>query len=267
MGELPGLVRWLWGISTAAQAVLCGVLFLRGNFRKIPIFTAYVAANFCQAILMLMVYEGIGFRPQSAIALAWSSQGSIQILRAAATIEALRHVLKPFQGIWGLVWRVLTGAFGIIFLIAVFDSGRNISWAILLMDRGFHLAFAIALVTCLLMVHYYSVPIPLAYKALLGGFCFYSCTVVLANTLGGILFLRRNANFQTIWQLATMCTFVGVLLVWAVALRNPLPEPTQSGKRQDTEISYWVLSPQINERLRLLNEQLNRLWKPEVTRH
>jgi len=267
MSGLPALVRWLWGISTAAQTVLCVVLLARGNFRKIPIFTAYVAANLCQAILIFMVYKGIAFRPQSAIALAWSSQACIQLLRAAATTEALRQILKPFQGIWGLGWRTLAVAFGVIFLVAVFDSGRNISWAVLLMDRGFHLAFAIALVACLLLVHYYSVPIPSAYKALLGGFCFYSCAVVLANTLGGVLFLRRDANFQALWQLVTMCPFIAVLLVWAVALRKPLPDALPGAQLQDPKSVYWEISPQINERLRLLNEQLNRLWKPEVSRH
>jgi hypothetical protein len=267
MSGLPTPVRWLWGISAAAQAGLCAVLLTRGNFRKIPIFTAYAAANLCQAILIFMVYEGIGFRPQSSIALAWSSQACIQILRAAATTEALRQVLRPFQGIWGLGWRTLALAFGVIFLVAVFDSGRNISWAVLLMDRGFHLAFAIALVACLLLVHYYTVPVPSAYKALLGGFCFYSCAVVLANTLGGVLFLRRDANFQAIWQSVTMCPFIAVLLVWAFALRKPLPDPMQGIELQQPKTLYWEVSPQINERLRLLNEQLNRLWKPEVPRH
>jgi hypothetical protein len=267
MSGLPTLARWLWGISTAAQTVLFVALLIGRNFRKIPIFTAYVAANLCQAVLIFMVYKGIGFRPQSAIPLAWSSQACIHLLRAAATTEALRKILKTFQGIWGLAWRTLAVAFGVIFLVAVFDSGRNISWAVLLVDRGFHLAFAIALVACLLLVHYYSVLIPSAYKALLGGFCFFSCAVVLANTLGGVLFLRQVANFQMIWQLVTMCPFIAVLLVWAVALRKPLPDPIQSVELQGPKTLYWEVSPQINERLRLLNEQLNRLWKPEASRH
>lgn len=29
--------------------------------------------------------------------------------------------------------------------------------------------------------------------------------------------------------------------------------------------TYWDMSPQINERLRRLNEKLDRFWKPEVT--
>lgn len=267
MGGWTALVGWLWGISVGAQAVLCGVLFIKGNFRKIPIFTTYVAANLCQAILMFAIYKAIGFRSQGAIAIGWSSQTCIQILRAAATTEALRQVLKPFRGIWGLAWRFLVAAFGVIFLVVVFSSGRNVFWAILLMDRGFHVAFAVALVACLLLVHHYSVPIPSGYKALLGGFCFYSCTVVLTNTFGAILFLRRNLHYEAIWQLATVGAFIAVLLVWTVALRNPLPEPIRTGKGGGPEISYGELSPQINERLRLLNELLNRLWKFEVTRN
>jgi len=267
MSGLAGLVRWVWGISAVAQVVLCGVLFMRGNFRKVPIFTSYVAANLVQAILLYIVYDRIGFDKQSVIMLAWLSQACIQILRAAATTEVLRIILKPYVGIWGLGWRVLAGAFGVVFVVALMESGRNLWWAIVLADRGFHLAFGIALVACLLLVHYYSIPIHPVFKALLGGFCFYSCTVVLANTLGGTLFVRGNGNFQTIWQLATMSAFVVVLLVWAVALRTPVPEPKQYVEPQEPHLLYWETSPQINERLRLLNEQLNSFWKPEVTRH
>jgi len=265
MNGLVDLVQWVWGISAGAQAVLCWVLFLSGNFRRIPVFAAYALANLCQAILMLMIYKRIGFRAESAVMLAWSWQACIQILRAAATTEAIRLLLKPYQGIWGLGRRVLAGAFGIIFVVALGYSGRNIGWAILLVDRGFHLAFAIALVACLLLVHYYSVPIHAAYKALLGGFCFYSCTVVLANTLGGILFVGGNPNFQAIWNLLTMGAFVVVLFVWANALRKPLPEPMPNVGPPEAVNSYWEISPQINERLRQLNDELSRLWKSEVT--
>jgi len=33
----------------------------------------------------------------------------------------------------------------------------------------------------------------------------------------------------------------------------------------ETARTYWEMSPRINERLRLLNEQLDRFWKPEAT--
>lgn len=264
--KLDAVVRWVWALSAAVQAVLCVVLFLKGNFRRIPIFTCYAVANLFQAIVLYVVYYRMGFRTLNAVIFAWSTQACIQILRAAATTEVLRVVLKPYRGIWGLAWRLLAAAFFVIFAIALIDSGRNLTWVVVLADRGFHLAFGIALVACLLLAHYYSIPVHPVYKSLLGGFCFYSCTVVLANTLGGALFVHGNANFQRTWQLVTMLAFVAVVSVWANALRRPLPESKQDLGPKGTAPSYWEMSTQINERLRLLNDQLGRLWKLEVTR-
>jgi hypothetical protein len=197
--------------------------------------------------------------------IVWWFQGIPQVLRVLAISEVLRLILKPYRGIWALGWRLLVVAFVAVFSVALIGSGRDLSWIVLLADRGFHLAFGSALVACVLLVHYYLIPIHPVYKTLLGGFCFYSCTAVLANTVCGQLFLRGNANSQMIWQLVTVGSFVAVSMVWAVALRNPLPESGQDEARPGATDAYWEVSPQINERLRRLNEMLGRWWKFEVT--
>jgi hypothetical protein len=267
MAGLAKYVQWVWALSVAAQVAVCVVLFLTGNFRRIPGVTAYLVSNVCQAGLLYGIYYHFGFRTWRSVVLAWSSELVTLMLRVIATAEILRVILRPFRGIWGLAWRVLAAAFGGVFVVALIDSGRNLTWAVVLADRGFHLAFAVALIACLLLIHYYVVPVHPVYKVLLGGFCFYSCTVVLANTLGGTLFLRGNVDYQRIWQLATTVAFVAVMLVWAVALRVPIPKLANQPEPLAAKGLYLEKSLQINERLRLLNEQLNRLWKPEATRH
>jgi hypothetical protein len=136
-----------------------------------------------------------------------------------------------------------------------------------LADRGFHLAFGVALVACLLLIRFYAIPIHSAYKVILAGFCFYSCTMVLANTIGRVLSIRGISDFGTGYQLLSVGTFVVVLIAWAAALRAPLPEPEPEVQPQTAEGTYWEISPRINDRLRLLNKQLYRFWKPEATRH
>ena len=265
MGSLTRYVQWVWELSVAAQITVCAVLFFKGNFRRLPLFTMYVLSNICQAVALYLIYTRVGFQSRAAVLIGWSSQCVPQLFRVLAISEVLRLVIKPYRGIWGLAWRLLAVAFGVVFSFALIDSGRDLSWAIALADRGFHLAFAVALVACLLLVHYYSVHIHPVYKALLGGFCFYSCTVVTANTIGRTLFLHGNSDFRMGWQLLTMGTFVAVLAVWAVALRTPLPERAQPQVPPGAARTYWEMSPRINERLRLLNEQLDHFWKPEAT--
>jgi hypothetical protein len=266
MAGLANSVLWVWGISVAVQAVVCFVLIFKGHFRKVPAFSAFVAANVCQAGLLYLVYSQFGFGSRTALVVSWSSQACILLLRILATMEVLHLVLGRYRGIWGLGWRVLAGTFGVLLLYAGIEAGRNVSWAIVLADRGFHLAFAVALVACLLLIRYYSIAVEPAYKVLLGGFCVYSCIVVLANTVGHWVLLRGFRNYQPIWQLTTLVTFVGVQVAWAVGLWKTAPVQESQPALLTTSF-YQQVSPQINERLSLLNEQLTQFWRPRATRH
>ena len=265
MGGLVRYVQWVWELSVAIQLVVCAMLFVKGNFRRIPFFTAYVLSNVFQAAALYVIYRQLGYGSRSAALFAWWSQCVPQLLRVLAISEVLRLILKPYRGIWGLGWRVLTFAFCLVFSIALIGSRRDLSWTVLVADRGLHLAFGVAIVGCLLLVRYYLLPIHPVYKALLGGFCFYSCIVVLGNTIGAILFLRGSTVYQIVWQFVTMGAFIVVLALWAVVLRTPLPESAREKALLDAKGAYWEMSPQINERLRRLNELLDRLWKRAAT--
>jgi hypothetical protein len=265
MANLVSSVQWLWVIGLVAQLMVCGFLIFHRHYRKLPVFTAYIALNLCQAGFLYLVYSRFGFSSHTGEVLAWLSEASTLVLRSLATIEVLRLVLNPYRGIWGLGWRVLAVAFGVVLSYAAIGAGSNVAWAIALAVRGFHLAFAVALVACLLLVRHYSVPVHPAYKALLGGFCFYSCTVVLLNTVGQTLFPPEFAHYQLIWQVATTVSYAIVQVVWAVALRKPLPAEEKQQALLPASL-YQQISPEINQRLRALNEQLIRFWKPEATR-
>jgi hypothetical protein len=226
----------------------------------------YVASNVLQAGLLIAIYYQFGFGSETALVLAWSSQACVLVLRILATMEILYLVLGPYRGIWGLGWRVLAGTFGVLVLFAGIEAGRNISWALVLADRGFHLAFAAALVACLLLIRYYSIPVESTHKVLLGGFCAYSCAAVLTNAVAYALSLSGFANDEPVWQLTTITAFVGVQIAWAVALWKAAPAEESEPALIESSI-YRQLSPQINERLYMLNEQLNQLWRPRVTRN
>ncbi|HEY6387362.1 MAG TPA: hypothetical protein VIX91_16940 [Candidatus Acidoferrum sp.] len=152
----------------------------------------------------------------------------------------------------------------VILLVGLAASGHWGSAKWFQLDRGYHLTFASALIACLLLVRYYSIPVPPTYKMLLGGFCFYSCTEIVVNTFLQAFF-RKDFFFQlAAWQLLTMSSFLIVQVVWAAALRKPLPvEDRRSASSSDSD--YQRLSPEMNEDLRRLNEKLLRLRKLEVS--
>lgn len=90
--------------------------------------------------------------------------------------------------------------------------------------------------------------------------------MILANTVGFVLTMSGVRNFEQFWQLTTIMTFAIVQGTWAVALWKAAPEKEQRPTLLSASI-YARLSPEINDRLTVLNAQLMQFWKPEVTRH
>jgi hypothetical protein len=265
MAGLANSVRWVWGISVAIQVVVCYVLFLKGHFRKLRFFTGFVALNICQAAYLYIVFVKFGVNTPTATWLGWLSEPAILILRTLATAEVLSLILKPYPAIWGLVWRVLAVGFGGILPYAAIESGRNLPWALALADRGFHLAFAVALVAGLLLIRYYAIPVASLYKIILAGLCFYSCTIVLANTFGQWVFLRGFLNYQPIWHLTITAIYGGIQVAWAVSAWQTAAAHQTRPALLTTSL-YGQISPQINERLFALNEQLSQFWRLKATR-
>jgi hypothetical protein len=264
MSSLPLYVRWIWVCSTLAQLIVLTLLFLKGNFRKLPFFTAYIALNICQVGFLLAVYSLWGINSPPALVLAWTSECVTLLAQALATTEILGITLRPYPGIWGLGWRALAFTSTLVVLIVALTT-RGVwdraTWFEL--DRGYHLTFAAAVIACLLLVRYYSIPVPAAYKMILGGFCLYSCTEILIHTVMQSLAKKAFYAYESIWQSAPMLSFIVVLFIWVVALWKPLPiEVRKAGPPSDS--IYQRLSPEINERLRELNEKLLRLWKLEA---
>src|SRR5580658_5495657 len=107
MGGLSSYVYWLWAFSVLAQLVLLVLLLFKGNYRKVAFFTTYVVLNLCQAGFLLAVYTYLGMESEPVKVVAWFSEYVTLIAAALATTEILQITLKPYQGIWGLGWRVL----------------------------------------------------------------------------------------------------------------------------------------------------------------
>jgi hypothetical protein len=261
---LPLYVLVLWACSALVQLVALILLFAKGSFRKLPFFTVYVAVNLCQAAFLVVVYSVWGSNSANVKILAWYSECVTLLAQALATTEILKVTLRPYQGIWGLVWRALAFTSALVVLIvALVTRGTWVAAKWFELNRGYHLTFAAAVIVCLLLVRYYSIQVPAAYKMILGGFCLYSCTEILINTVLQSVVKTAFYAYEPIWQSSTMLSFIVVLFIWVAALWKPLPiEARQAAPPSDS--IYQRLSPEINERLRELNEKLLRLWKLEA---
>lgn len=252
----------VWAFNVLVQVALVYNLFRAGNVRTLPIFTWYIASNLAQGGLLLFLYSRFAPSPHYSYLLSWGSEAVTLILQAFAATEVLRLVLKPYPGIWGLSWRVLTLAGGAVVLVAAYAIG-NMDWVLLQADRGYHLTFAVAFIACQLLVRYYAIVIPRAYKFLLAGFCTFSCCTVLTNTVLQSLLWGRYTNYTTMWNLLTMLPFAIFQVLCLIALAKPLPEDAREPAWASDDL-YQRLTPEINEQLQLLNGRLARIWKAEA---
>ena len=264
MTGMPLSVQSVWACSILGQLIALTLLLQRRNASKIPFFTAYMALNLCQAGFILVLVLVPTLSHATSTKLAWCSEGTTLLAQGVATTEILGLTLRPYPGIWGLTWRALVAVSALVVLIvAWFSHARDTDQLWFQLNRGYHLTFATAVIACLTLVRYYSIRVPSAFKMILAGFCLNSCVEVLVNTLIQVLFHKGYEVYQAAWQIATMVSFVAALTIWIGALWKPFPvDDRQIASPSDS--TYRRLSPEINERLREINEELLRLWKLEA---
>lgn len=255
-------MQYLWAASLALQVFVGVLILVRRHYRKLPFFTAYIFLNIAQAAVLYFIYRFYGYTSHMAYVSAWWSEAITLVARVAATIEVLRAILTPYRGIWGLAWRLLAGS-SLVVLVMVsvaFALQRSPDWILNDSDRGFHLIFAVALVSCLLLIRYYQVAVATPFKILLITFCFYSCVKVFVNTVLEAVLYQRYLQFGAIWQIASLSSFALILLMWAAVLVRPLPARIILNTALPAEV-YGSVVPAIHRQLYALNQQLMDFWK------
>lgn len=254
----------IWAASICAQVMVFFLLFLKGNTQKLPWFTAYTILNLCESGFILVLMSMPGINHSTYVDLAWIAECVTLFAQALATIESLHFTLKPYAGIWGLGWRALAGtAMVVVAIVTLTSRSHGASEVWFEINRGYHLTFATALIACLLLVRYYSIRVPLAYKLIMAGFCLNSCIEALINTFVQLLFHQGYQVHQAAWQSLTLLSFIVTLGIWIVALWRAIPADDRR-VAPPTDSDYSQHSLEINEELRLLNEKLMRLWRMEA---
>lgn len=254
----PTLNYVLWDVTFLLNGGLVVVLASSKNYRVFPFFSAYILVNFFQGIVVFETYRHWGFLSSEAKEIAWSAQGLVILLRAAAVAEICYLVLAKFSGIWRLAWRLLVGSAALVALYTGAVSRGGVQFAILNLDRGLELVMAAVIVLMLVFSRYYEVAVPRAIRALAIGFFLYSGFRVLDDSL----LERWWRGFAPVWNLLGTMAFLASLLIWVWALR-PTQQHTMSGPALLPKDHYQSLSPAINARLKNLNERLGHYWGVE----
>jgi hypothetical protein len=248
----------LWDVTFLLNAGLVVVLISRKNHRVFPFFSAYILVNFFHGIIVFETYRHWGFLSSEAKEIAWSAQGLVTLLRAAAVAEICYLVLAKFSGIWRLAWRLLAGSAALVARYTWAVSRGGLQFTILNLDRSFELVMAAVIPLMFVFSRYYEVAVPQAIRTLAIGFFLFSGFRVLDDSI-----LERWLHaYAPLWNLLGTMTFLASLLICVSAARL-----TQQQIMSEPELlpkdHYQSLSPAINARLKNLNERLGHYWGAE----
>jgi hypothetical protein len=261
MGEILPYEKILWAVTMLLAAGLAALLLYRKNYKAFPVFFVYILAVLMQNLVFVVSYRLWGFNSRVSVGMTWGTQLVVVLARGLAVGEIWWRVLRKYQGIWALAWRLLVASGALVLLYAVVVASFDWRYVSLNADRGLELAITVAILMLLLFAHYYEVEMEPAVRSLAIGFFLYSCFLVLNDT-----FLERwKFNYGTLWNLLGTLAYLASMLLWGWALRRELPERTTDPLLLPEDV-YRVLAPEINLRLRHLNDQLTQFWNAEAKR-
>ena len=251
----------MWAVNTATGVLVLVLLLARKNFRAYPAFTFYIFVNLAQAILLFIAYRRWGFSSSSSWLFAWGTQIVVACARALAVVEVGGHFLSRYPGIWALARRLLLGCAGLVLLYSGLAGRHQWKLALPSADRGLELSIAAVIVILFLFARYYEVQPDSTDRSLAIGFFLYSCFFALNDTI----LERYLQDYARLWNILATLAFLTSLLLWSWALRRTRTAAATEQSLLPVDV-YQSFAPQINLRLRTLNDQLGKIWKPEANR-
>lgn len=265
---MSALANWqqsLWALNVGAEVGLCYFIVCRRAYKYLPFFFFYLASVLAQSAVMFASYRLWGFSSWTSYIVFWATRAVVVLARGMAVAEICKNSLYNYHGIWRLGRHILAGVGALVLLyaglaaLAVRHNTLRLALArtVLAADRGLELALVAVLLSLLIFARYYRVALNLPHKALAVGFCFFSCVVILNDTILSVL-LKQYAS---VWNGIELSSYFVVLVAWCRAVYKLAPVPSRIPALLPQTI-YDELSPQFNLRLRLLNDRLLGMLKP-----
>jgi len=285
--QLTGLMNLLETIlswsTLAFLLTLCGFVYARKVYQVLPVFVLYCSVLLLGTIAVWSAYEISGINSHVSYYAYWCSILLNATARSLAIVELCRYGLRAYQGIWALIWRILTILS--IFLLAhaavdAWGQPRRLAIYGMTIDRDLAFASIIVVAALLLLRNYYGIALEPLQRAVALGICIICAVDAVGNTILRNLFTGYLYSwFQTtqktlwpqmdsqvhyvrdMWSTVHLVFFMASVGVWCFALRKPLTAQQPKPVLLPSEV-YRDLSPAINLRLASFNSRMVELLKP-----
>jgi hypothetical protein len=264
MSDLASWQKWFWALNVGVQIGLCYLIVRRGTYKYMSLLFFYLISDLGRSAVILASYQHWGFSSWASYIVAWSTQAVVVAARGMAVAEICKNSLHQYAGIWALGWRILAivGAVVVLYAaLAPLTVSKKTLWVavvsmVLAADRGLELALVAVLLSLLIFARYYRVPLGRPHKALAVGFGLFSSVAVLNDSVLSV-FLRR---YISVWNGIETSSYFVVLVAWLRAFYKLVPVRPLA-PALIPQAMYDEHIPQMNERLRELNDRLRRIFK------
>ncbi len=255
----------LWGAGTALELLLCALALRNGLFRRLRFFTLYVLLVAIYEVTWFGAIHALGYKSKGAFYFFWLAQAILLFARAVAIAELCQHILGPYRGVWALAKSILLGIALILLGYATIATLGRTSWItafILTAGRGLELAAAVILLTLLFISAYYRIRLEPVVRLVALGLCFFSTVQMLNNSflVEWLVQYFRLMRFFPLWDGIRTVSFNVAVVIWCLAVWRPL-SATAPGAILLPQQVYAELAPQVNYRLRMLNQRLLEMLK------
>jgi hypothetical protein len=246
----------VWMLTAAIEAGLAVSMIVRGYHKRFPAFFSYVCVDLLQCPVLIAAYSIWGFSSPRSEHFGWGTQGIVLCARGLAVAEVCWNLLGQFAGIWALARRILLSCAFFVALYSILKAGWKWNETVLKADKGLELTIVVVLVVLFLFARYYEIVPESAVRTIAVGFFLFSCFTVVNDTILQI----RLSHYEDLWRFRGSLVFIGSLSLWISAFRKPLPETRLRPALISGDI-YRAVAPEVNLRLRLLNEQLSKFGR------
>lgn len=221
-------------LGAVLELALCVLVFRKGWYRRLPLFSAYLLALVAREVFVFSVYETVGYRSRFALYSAWGAQLVLLMGRGLSIGELAWVTWRPYPGFRAVTkWVLALAAFFLLLrgaIVSIFSTAR-FPYFVLTLEADLEIAAAVILILLLVFAIQYEAHLSVSEKLIAVGLLSYSLVQVVNNSISS----HWLQSYFLGWNIVRAASFHVSLVLWLIALWKSPPIRLNQYEQIDTE--------------------------------